>query len=71
MYEGDTVDSLAADFVKKCPIDEYMIEKLRTLLQQQIDGVLERIDENEDVSQDDEIDGKLKQERETDHYSPV
>jgi hypothetical protein len=34
VYEGDTVDSLAADFVKRCPIDEFMIEKLKNLLQQ-------------------------------------
>lgn len=32
MYEGDTVDSLVSDFVKRCPIDEFMIEKLKTLL---------------------------------------
>lgn len=38
------------DFVKRCPIDEFMIEKLKTLLQQQIDGVLERIDEDESLS---------------------
>jgi len=25
VYEGDTVDSLAEDFVKRCPIDEFMI----------------------------------------------
>ena len=53
VYEGDTVDSLVADFVKRCPIDEFMIEKLKTLLQQQIDGVLERIDEDEDISAED------------------
>ncbi len=51
VYEGDTVDSLVADFVKRCPIDEFMVEKLKTLLQQQIDGVLERIDEDEDLSE--------------------
>lgn len=32
VYEGDTVDSLVADFVKRCPIDEFMVEKLKTLL---------------------------------------
>ena len=52
VYEGDTVETLVADFVKRCPIDEFMVEKLKTLLQQQIDGVLERIDEDEDVSGD-------------------
>ncbi len=50
VYEGDTVESLVTDFVKRCPIDESMIEKLKTLLQQQIDGVLERIEEDEGVS---------------------
>ena len=50
VYEGDTVESLVADFTKRCPIDEFMVEKLKTLLQQQIDGVLERIDEDEDIS---------------------
>lgn len=33
VYEGDTVESLVSDFVKRCPIDEFMIEKLKTLLQ--------------------------------------
>lgn len=55
VYEGDTVESLVSDFVKRCPIDEFMIEKLKTLLQQQIDGVLERIDEDEDLSDLEEI----------------
>jgi len=34
VYEGDTVESLVADFTKKCPIDEFMIDKLKLLLQQ-------------------------------------
>ena len=33
VYEGDTVESLVADFVKRCPIDEFMVEKLKLLLQ--------------------------------------
>ena len=33
VYEGDTVESLVSDFVKRCPIDEFMVEKLKTLLQ--------------------------------------
>lgn len=32
VYEGDTVDSLVEDFVKRCPIDEPMIDRLRDLL---------------------------------------
>lgn len=54
VYEGDTVDSLVADFVKRCPIDEMMIEKLKLLLKQQMDGVLERIDEDEDNADEEE-----------------
>ena len=42
------MESLVADFVKRCPIDEFMVEKLKLLLQQQMDGVLERIDEDEE-----------------------
>jgi hypothetical protein len=32
VYEGDTVDSLVSDFIKRCPIDDYMVEKLKNLL---------------------------------------
>ena len=52
VYEGDTVESLVSDFVKRCPIDEFMVEKLKLLLQQQMDGVLERIDEDEEQKTD-------------------
>lgn len=48
VYEGDTVESLVTAFVRQCPIDEFMIDKLKLLLQQQMDNVLERIDENEE-----------------------
>ena len=33
VFDGDTVDSLVSDFVKRCPIDEFMVEKLKLLLQ--------------------------------------
>lgn len=76
VYEGDTVESLVADFVKRCPIDEFMVEKLKLLLQQQMDGVLERIDEDEDsddehvtpIANVSKIDGKKIGE---DGYSPI
>lgn len=55
VFEGDTVESLVADFVQKCPIDPIMVEKLKLLLQQQIDGVLERIDEDDDQNDDEEV----------------
>ena len=56
VYDGDTVESLVADFVKRCPIDDMMIEKLKLLLQQQMDGVLERIDEDDDQEASEEED---------------
>lgn len=58
VYEGQTVDSLVADFCKRCPIDDFMIEKLKLLLQQQIDGVLERIDEDQEGNDEDDEDGE-------------
>lgn len=42
------MESLVADFVKLCPIDELMVERLKELLKKQMDGVLERIDEDDD-----------------------
>lgn len=67
VYEGDTVESLVQDFVKRCPIDEFMIEKLKTLLQQQIDGVLERIDEDDDGLSDlEEVEDKNDDDEEED-----
>jgi hypothetical protein len=54
VYEGDSVDSLVADFVKRCPIDEPMVEKLKELLKKQMDGVLERIDEDDDNPDEDD-----------------
>ena len=56
VYDGDTVESLVSDFVKRCPIDDMMIEKLKLLLQQQMDGVLERIEEDDDQEASDEED---------------
>jgi hypothetical protein len=55
VYDGDTVESLVADFVKRCPIDEFMIDKLKLLLQQQMDGVFERIDEDEEQKTDQSV----------------
>lgn len=48
IYEGDTVDGVVSDFVRRCPIDEFMAEKLKSLLQQQMNNMLERIDEDEE-----------------------
>ena len=67
VYDGDTVESLVADFVKRCPIDDFMVEKLKLLLQQQMDGVLERIDEDEDVEASDDDPGSIDHS----HATPV
>jgi len=66
VYEGDTVDSLVEDFVRRCPIDEFMKEKLKALLQQQMDGVLERIEEDEDIEVEDE-----EEDSELSHVTPI
>lgn len=54
VYEGDTVDSLVADFVKRCPIDEPMVERLKELLKKQMDGVLDRIEEDDGNPEEEE-----------------
>lgn len=54
IYEGDTVESLVAAFVKNCPIDAAMTEKLKTLLQEEMNGVLERIIENDEGDEEGE-----------------
>ena len=58
------MESLVSDFVKRCPIDEFMVEKLKTLLQQQIDGVLERIDEDEGFSEEADVQAEDPEEEE-------
>ena len=52
VYEGDTVDKLVADFREKCPIDDSMAFKLAGLLQEQMDNVLDRIDEDEEIDEE-------------------
>ena len=54
VYEGDTVDSLVEDFVKRCPIDEPMVERLKELLKKQMDGVLDRIEEDDGNPEEEE-----------------
>ena len=54
VYEGDTVDSLVEDFVKTCPIDEPMVERLKELLKKQMDGVLDAIVEDDDNHEEEE-----------------
>ena len=45
VYEGDTAEQLADDFTKKHGLDENLKEKLVKLLENQIAGLLARIDE--------------------------
>ena len=60
VYEGDTADSLATDFCVKHNLKPEMREKLITLLEAQIAGVLPKIVEDEDAD-DSEEEGKLRQ----------
>lgn len=41
-----------ADFRQKCPIDDSMALKLAGLLQEQMDNVLDRIDEDEEIDEE-------------------
>lgn len=45
VFEGDTAEGLAEKFSQEHDIDETMKNKLILMLQQQIAGVLEKIDE--------------------------
>ena len=47
VYEGDTAEGLAEKFSVEFNLDESMKEKLCIMLQQQIAGVLEKIDEEQ------------------------
>jgi len=51
VMEGDTADSLTQEFGDRHKLDANMRNKLRTLLQQQIDGILEKIEEEDHSSQ--------------------
>lgn len=48
VYEGDTADSLASDFCFKHNLKPEMKDKLVTLLEAQIAGVLPKIEEGEE-----------------------
>ena len=47
VYEGDTAEGLAEKFAVEYSLDEVMKQKLTDMLQQQISGVLEKIDEEQ------------------------
>ena len=50
VYEGDSAEILAAEFAAKHSLDGLMREKLTIMLRQQIEGVLEKIDEEQATS---------------------
>jgi hypothetical protein len=57
---------LVADFVKRCPIEKNLIEKLRKMIQLQIDGLLDKIEEDpENLSPD------VMQKQDTQTLAPV
>ena len=47
VFEGDTAEGLAEKFSIEYSLDEVMKEKLTLMLQQQIAGVLEKIEEEQ------------------------
>ena len=47
VYEGDTAENLAAEFANRHNLDNQMRDKLVVSLQQQIAGVLEKIEEEQ------------------------
>ena len=50
VYEGDTAGELAQQFAEKHGLDEGMKEKLTHLLDNQIGGLLEKIEEESDTA---------------------
>ena len=51
VMKGDTAEALTEEFSIKHDLDAGMKVKLRNMLQQQIDGILEKIDEEDHTSQ--------------------
>lgn len=56
VYEGDTADGLAKEFCGKNGLNKDMEGKLKLLLEQQIAGVLPKINENEEDESENEED---------------
>ena len=54
VYEGDTAVNLATIFCQEHNLDEETQEKLEELLDQQMAGVLPKIDENSDYDDEQE-----------------
>jgi hypothetical protein len=45
VYEGDTAENLAKEFSEENNLDDKMTKKLENLIQQEIDKLLSKIDE--------------------------
>ena len=54
VYEGDTAQDLARVFCQEHNLDEETQEKLEELLEQQMAGVLPKIEENSDYDDEQE-----------------
>ena len=52
VYDGETAEKLAEDFAKKWNLDSAMQIRLTDMLQQQISGVLEKIEEEHSNNSD-------------------
>ena len=52
MYEGDDPEEKATEFAIQNKLDDQMLEKLKELLKRQINGVLGRIDEDEETDEE-------------------
>lgn len=48
VYEGDTAEGLAEKFAVEHKLDESLKRKLTDMLEKQISGVLEKVDEEQD-----------------------
>ena len=62
VYEGDTAVQLALNFCQEHNLDEETQEKLQELLEQQMAGVLPKVDEEEYNSEEEEEDEQYNQE---------
>lgn len=73
VYEGDTADGLAKEFCGKNGLNKDMEGKLKLLLEQQIAGVLPKINENEeevDSEEQEDEDGGNQQEDNAEKEQP-
>ncbi len=58
VYEGDDARQLAEQFCIENDLDDDTMDKLESLLEQQIAAVLSKIDEDDDAVSDDQVEGE-------------